>query len=94
MSRGERLFDQRNAGGASGAEDAQFHRSPPISIVRAARRTSHRKLPAAHSTADAAEDCQRDATVYEATGSVWGVEDEVGFLGQLKDGQGAQTGDQ
>jgi hypothetical protein len=29
MSRGERLLDQRNAGGASGAEDAQFHRSPP-----------------------------------------------------------------
>jgi hypothetical protein len=30
MSRGERLLDQRNAGGASAAEDAQFHRSPPI----------------------------------------------------------------
>jgi hypothetical protein len=29
MSRGERLLDQRNAGGASGAEDAQFYRSPP-----------------------------------------------------------------
>jgi hypothetical protein len=26
MSRGERLLDQRNAGGASGAEDAQIHR--------------------------------------------------------------------
>jgi hypothetical protein len=36
MSRGERLLDQRNAGGASGAEDAQFHRSPPIAIARAA----------------------------------------------------------
>jgi hypothetical protein len=36
MSRGERLLDQRNAGGASGAEDAQFQRSPPIAIVRAA----------------------------------------------------------
>jgi hypothetical protein len=35
MSRGERLLDQRNAGGASGAEDAQFHRSP-IAIARAA----------------------------------------------------------
>jgi hypothetical protein len=33
VSRGERLLDQRNAGGASGAEDAQFHRSPPIAIA-------------------------------------------------------------
>ena len=30
MSRGERLLDQRNAGGASGAEDAQFLRCPPV----------------------------------------------------------------
>jgi hypothetical protein len=87
MSRGERLFDQRNAGGASGAEDAQFHRFlPSRSRARRPRTSHHRKLPAAHSTADAAEDCQRDATVYEAIGSVWGVEGEVGFLEQLKDG--------
>jgi hypothetical protein len=33
VSRGERLLDQRNAGGASGAEDAQFQRSPPIAIA-------------------------------------------------------------
>jgi hypothetical protein len=36
MSRGERLLDQRNAGGASRAEDAQIYRSPPIAIARAA----------------------------------------------------------
>jgi hypothetical protein len=40
MSRGERLLDQRNAGGASGAEDAQFHRSPHRARARGARELS------------------------------------------------------